>query len=106
LLRFQHGDEESRGESRTEAEFLPVDTGGEWRWRLHDSTTGAPTERWSLDATGAGGRLARRRRYRPSTYTFVYAKGYSYLTNDPGACANCHIMADHPPSRKVPLEVL
>jgi cytochrome c nitrite reductase small subunit len=25
-------------------------------------------------------------------YTFVYAKGYSYLTNDPGACANCHIM--------------
>jgi cytochrome c nitrite reductase small subunit len=40
------------------------------------------------------------------TYTFVYAKGHSYLTNDPGACANCHIMADHPPSRKVPLEVL
>ena len=28
-------------------------------------------------------------------YTFVYAKGYSYLTNDPGACANCHIMDDH-----------
>ena len=28
-------------------------------------------------------------------YTFVYAKGYSYLTNDPGACANCHIMRDH-----------
>ncbi len=25
-------------------------------------------------------------------YTFVYAKGASYLTNDPGACANCHIM--------------
>lgn len=25
-------------------------------------------------------------------YTFVYAKGYSYLTNDPSACANCHIM--------------
>ena len=23
-------------------------------------------------------------------YTFVYAKGYSYLTNDPAACANCH----------------
>ena len=29
------------------------------------------------------------------TYTFVYAKGYSYLTNDPEACANCHIMRDH-----------
>jgi cytochrome c nitrite reductase small subunit len=28
-------------------------------------------------------------------YTFVYAKGYSYLTNDPEACANCHIMRDH-----------
>src|SRR5687767_9559237 len=28
-------------------------------------------------------------------YTFVYAKGYSYLTNSPEACANCHIMRDH-----------
>ncbi|MBI5387793.1 MAG: cytochrome c nitrite reductase small subunit [Verrucomicrobia bacterium] len=27
-------------------------------------------------------------------YTFVYAKGYSYLVNDPAACANCHIMRD------------
>ncbi|BCS35366.1 cytochrome c nitrite reductase small subunit [Luteitalea sp. TBR-22] len=26
------------------------------------------------------------------SYTFVYAKGYSYLTNDPAACANCHVM--------------
>ncbi len=25
-------------------------------------------------------------------YTFVYAKGYSYLSNDPVACANCHVM--------------
>jgi cytochrome c nitrite reductase small subunit len=25
-------------------------------------------------------------------YTFLYAKGASYLTNDPAACANCHIM--------------
>lgn len=25
-------------------------------------------------------------------YTFVYARGYSYLTDDPAACANCHIM--------------
>ncbi len=25
-------------------------------------------------------------------YTFVYAKGCSYLTNDPAACANCHVM--------------
>jgi cytochrome c nitrite reductase small subunit len=25
-------------------------------------------------------------------YTFLYAKGYSYLTNNPAACANCHVM--------------
>lgn len=25
-------------------------------------------------------------------YTFVYAKGYSYMTNNPASCANCHIM--------------
>ena len=28
-------------------------------------------------------------------FTFVYAKGYSYLTSDPAACANCHIMDEH-----------
>jgi len=28
-------------------------------------------------------------------YTFIYARGASYLTNDPAACANCHIMKDH-----------
>ena len=28
-------------------------------------------------------------------YTFVYAKGGSYMTNDPAACANCHVMDDH-----------
>jgi cytochrome c nitrite reductase small subunit len=27
-------------------------------------------------------------------YTFVYAKGYSYITNDPAACANCHVMSE------------
>ena len=31
-------------------------------------------------ATGLGG------------YTFAYAKGWSYLTNDAAACANCHVM--------------
>ena len=25
-------------------------------------------------------------------YTFAYARGWSYLTDDPRACANCHIM--------------
>jgi len=28
-------------------------------------------------------------------YTFVYARGASYLTNDPAACANCHIMREY-----------
>jgi len=28
-------------------------------------------------------------------YTFVYARGASYLTNDPAACANCHVMNEH-----------
>jgi cytochrome c nitrite reductase small subunit len=27
-------------------------------------------------------------------YTFVYAKGASYLTNDPRACVNCHVMRE------------
>ncbi len=27
-------------------------------------------------------------------YTFVYARGGSYMTNDPAACANCHVMRD------------
>ena len=27
-------------------------------------------------------------------FTFIYARGASYLTNDPGACANCHVMQD------------
>ncbi|HUP46008.1 MAG TPA: cytochrome c nitrite reductase small subunit [Thermoanaerobaculia bacterium] len=29
------------------------------------------------------------------SFTFVYAKGYSYLSNDPATCANCHIMDEH-----------
>ena len=28
-------------------------------------------------------------------YTLVYAKGGSYFSNDPTACANCHIMQSH-----------
>jgi cytochrome c nitrite reductase small subunit len=27
-------------------------------------------------------------------FTFGYAKGSSYLTNDPAACANCHVMQE------------
>jgi cytochrome c nitrite reductase small subunit len=28
-------------------------------------------------------------------YAFDYAKGASYLGNDPATCANCHVMAGH-----------
>jgi cytochrome c nitrite reductase small subunit len=28
-------------------------------------------------------------------YTFVYARGASYLSDDPAACSNCHVMRDH-----------
>lgn len=27
-------------------------------------------------------------------FTFVYAQGHSYLSNDPATCANCHIMRE------------
>ncbi len=27
-------------------------------------------------------------------YTFLYAEGASYMTNDPAACMNCHIMKE------------
>ena len=27
-------------------------------------------------------------------YTFVYARGASYLTNNPDACNNCHVMRE------------
>jgi cytochrome c nitrite reductase small subunit len=27
-----------------------------------------------------------------AAYTFVYVRGYSYLLDDPAACANCHVM--------------
>lgn len=27
-------------------------------------------------------------------YTFYYARGASYLSDDPGACVNCHIMRE------------
>jgi cytochrome c nitrite reductase small subunit len=27
-------------------------------------------------------------------FTFAYARGGSYMTNDPAACVNCHVMRD------------
>jgi cytochrome c nitrite reductase small subunit len=28
-------------------------------------------------------------------FTFIFAEGSSYLTNDPAACANCHVMREN-----------
>jgi cytochrome c nitrite reductase small subunit len=28
-------------------------------------------------------------------YTFAYARGYSYLSDDPTACTNCHVMQEY-----------
>jgi len=30
-----------------------------------------------------------------AAFTFVYAKGASYLSSNPAVCANCHIMQEH-----------
>jgi len=29
------------------------------------------------------------------SFTFGYGEGTAYLTNDPAACANCHVMTEH-----------
>ena len=47
-------------------------------------------QRWALAASVLIGMTAGL-----GIFTFGYARGYSYLTNDPGACANCHIMSEH-----------
>jgi cytochrome c nitrite reductase small subunit len=48
-------------------------------------------ERWlpALVAVAIGGLLGL------GLYTFQYARGLSYLSNDPEACMNCHIMGEH-----------
>jgi cytochrome c nitrite reductase small subunit len=28
------------------------------------------------------------------TFTFIYAEGYSYFSDDPQSCVNCHVMRD------------
>jgi cytochrome c nitrite reductase small subunit len=29
-----------------------------------------------------------------AAFTFVYGRGYSYMSDDPNVCANCHVMRD------------
>ena len=51
----------------------------------------APVRRWLLPLTVVLLGMA----IGLGAFTFVYAKGYSYLSNDPAVCANCHIMDEH-----------
>ena len=44
-----------------------------------------------LALTAAAGGLA----LGVGTFAFYYAKGSSYLGNDPATCANCHVMQGH-----------
>lgn len=30
-----------------------------------------------------------------SVFTFAHAEGYSYLSDEPEACVNCHVMREH-----------
>ena len=52
------------------------------RWRLNRRL---PIY-WSLLVVFTGAALG------IGAFTFHYARGTSYLTNDPSACANCHVM--------------
>jgi cytochrome c nitrite reductase small subunit len=53
-----------------------------WAW--------APSFRVLLVAALIGGAV-----FGLGAFTFVYAQGYSYLLDDPTACANCHIKRDY-----------
>lgn len=55
--------------------------------RLASAVTAHP--RWRASAVAGIGVVAG-----VGGYTFQYAEGLSYLSNDPAACVNCHIMRD------------
>ena len=47
-----------------------------------------PVWAWAAFAALAGAAIGL------GAFTFVYAQGFSYLSTDPAACINCHIMRD------------
>ncbi|MSS84076.1 cytochrome c nitrite reductase small subunit [Actinomycetaceae bacterium WB03_NA08] len=54
---------------------------------------GAQTQRWSLRHVLWGiGAVMTGLVLGLGLFTFVYAKGFSYLSGDPAACINCHVM--------------
>ena len=48
----------------------------------------APFRTWLMLAAVVGGIAGL------GLFTFVYAQGASYLSNDPASCVNCHVMRD------------
>jgi cytochrome c nitrite reductase small subunit len=57
------------------------------------TATAGTARRWTAAAIVAGVLVALA--LGSGGYTFIYARGWSYLTDDPEACANCHVMGDH-----------
>ena len=57
----------------------------------------AQMRRWRAELSGLGVAIciAAGLIFGAGTYTFHYAEGTSYLSNDPAACANCHVMNDY-----------
>ncbi len=56
--------------------------------RLRSFLGQIPFRAWLLFALLVGGIVGL------GAFTFVYAEGASYLSNDPSACVNCHVMND------------
>jgi cytochrome c nitrite reductase small subunit len=59
-----------------------------FRWRLGRWLNALPLWSWLSLAGLLGGIVGL------GGFTFVYAHGFSYFSNDPAACVNCHIMRE------------
>lgn len=64
---------------------MPVDSKST---RLRSAVSGIPFGVWFVVILLAGGVIGL------GTYTFTYAQGFSYASDDPQACANCHVMRE------------
>lgn len=59
-----------------------------WLQKLRLTFSTGPFWLWLLLAAVVGGVLGL------GGFTFTYAEGYSYFSDDPNACVNCHVMQD------------
>ncbi len=57
-------------------------------FKLGAMATAVPFWAWLLVFAIAGGIVGL------GAFTFTYAEGFSYLSDDPHACANCHVMRE------------